>query len=88
MSKYVDILLTQDGVFCVAPPWTVKVGDLVSLPDAVNGVNKISEVVSVATDKDDGEHIKLIEKYIGYPLPEVTAKYFKSEVDWDAALHE
>lgn len=88
MVKYVDILLTQDGQFCVAPPWVVKVGDLVCLPDELSGKNEIREVVSVATDSIGGDHIKLIEKYIGYPLPKITARYFKDEVEWDEAVQE
>ena len=83
MSEYIDILLTQDGVFCIAPPWEVKEGDWVCLPDALGG-NKLREVISVATDAIGGEHAKLIEKYIGYPLPRITAKYRKSEVEWNA----
>jgi hypothetical protein len=84
MSKYIDIVLTANGVFCVAPPWVVKVGDLVCLPNGLTGKDEMLEVVSVSTDGVDGEHIKQIEKYIGYPLPRITAKYLKSEVEWDA----
>ena len=84
---YIDILLTKDGYFCIAPPWVVKEGDLISLPDAMN-VDKIHEVVSVATDSTDGEHIKLIEKYIGFPLPRAKGKYLKCEVEWDEPVHE
>lgn len=82
-NEYISIVLTLDGMFCIAPPWEVKVGDYVGLPDGLNGMDKMREVVAVATDSKDGEHIKLIEKYIGYPLPKITAKYFKSEVEWD-----
>ena len=85
---YIDIVLTQDGMFCVAPPWVIKEGDLVSLPDALSGEERIREVVSVATDSTDGEHIKLIEKYIGFPLPRIKAKYLKSEVEWNEPVHE
>ena len=88
MSEYIDIVLTANGVFCAAPPWVVKVGDMVSLPNALTGENEILEVVSVATDEKGGDHIKLIEKYIGYPLPRITAKYFHSEVEWNGTIHE
>lgn len=88
MAKYIDILLTQDGVFCVAPPWAVKEGDLVCVPNVLSGEDKIREVISVATDETDGDTIKLIEKYIGYPLPKIKAKYFKSEVAWDEPVQE
>lgn len=88
MTKYIDIVLTQDGMFCVAPPWVVKEGELICLPDVLTGEPKIHEVISVATDSTDGDHIKLIEKYVGHSLPKVTAKYYKSEVEWDEAVQE
>ena len=87
MSNYIDIVLTKKGVFCAAPPWVVKVGDLVCLEDGL-GESKILEVISVSTDEVDGDHIKQIEKYIGYRLPRITAKYFKSEVEWDEPVQE
>ena len=86
--EYIDIVLTLDGFFCVAPPWTVKEGDLICLPDALSGAPKIHDVISVATDSKDGEHIAMIEKYVGYPLPKATAKYLKSEVVWDEYVQE
>ena len=88
MSEYIDVVLTANGVFCVAPPWVVKVGDLVCLPNALTGKNEVLDVVSVATDEKGGDHIKMIEKYIGYPLPKITAKYFRSEVEWNGTVHE
>ena len=86
MNEYIDILLTKDGIFCAAPSWVVNEGDLICLPDALTGDNKIREVISVATDKADGDHTKLIEKYIGYPLPRITAKFLKSEVEWNETV--
>jgi hypothetical protein len=83
MTKYIDIVLTQDGMFCVAPPWVVNEGDLISVPDVLTGKPKIHEVISVATDKTDGDYHKQIEKYIGYPLPKAVAKYMKSDVEWE-----
>lgn len=82
MTKYIDILLTKEGYFCVAPPWEVKVGNLVCLPDAVTGKDKILEVVSVVTDDADGDCVKMIETYIGYPLPKITVKYSKKDMEW------
>lgn len=87
MANYIDILLTKDGYFCVAPPWVIKEGDLIYLPDAMNG-EKIREVISVFTDEVGGDAIKMIEKYIGYTLPKITAKYLKSEVEWDEPVQE
>lgn len=83
MVKYIDVVLTQDGVFCVAPPWKVKEGDLIGLQDALTGKEELKEVIAVSTDDTDGDHIKMVEKYVGYPLPRITAKYSKSEVEWD-----
>ena len=88
MANYIDVLLTKDGYFCVAPPWMVKEGDLIGLPDVINGGQKLCEVIAVSTDETDGDHVKMIEKYIGFPLPKITAKYFKSEAEWNDAVHE
>ena len=83
MNEYIDILLTANGVFCVAPPWVVKEGDMVSLPNTITGEDEILEVVAVSTDEEGGDHIKMVEKYIAYPLPKIKAKYVKSEVEWN-----
>lgn len=83
MTKYIDVLLTKSGVFCAAPPWVVKEGDLVSLPNLITGKDELLEVVSVSTDSTDGDHVKQIEKYIGYPLPKITGKYFLSKIEWE-----
>lgn len=83
MLKYIDIVLTRNGRFCVAPPWVVKEGDYICLPNAINGNDELQEVVAVSTDNTDGDQINMLEKYIGYPLPRVTAKYQRSEVVWD-----
>ena len=88
MSDYIDVILTQNGSFCVAPPWTVKEGDLVGLPNALTGANELQEVIAVSTDEKSGNHIKMVEKYVGCPLPRITAKYFKNEVDWDEDVQE
>ena len=88
MNNYIDIVLTRTGVFCVAPPWLVKEGDLVSLTNTITGKDEILEVIAVCTDEIDGSHIKMTEKYIGYPLPRINAKYFKSEVEYGSPLQE
>lgn len=82
-TNYIDILLTLTGVFCVAPPWVVKEGDLVSLTNTITGKDEVLEVIAVCTDETDGDHIKMVEKYIGYPLPKIKAKYLRSEVEWN-----
>ena len=81
MADYIDIVATKDGYFCAAPAWEIKEGDLISIPAMLN--DKPHEVMSVATDSIDGPFIKMIEKYIGYPLPRVGVKYHKSEVVWN-----
>lgn len=75
MTEYIDIVLTEAGVFCIAPPWEITEGDYISMPDVLTGEKRLLKVTSVATDKADGDHIKMIEKYIGYPLPKVKEKY-------------
>ena len=87
MANYIDVLLLANGVFCLAPAWDVKEGDFVCLPDST-GENKVLEVLSVVTDKTNGDFSKMMERYVGYPLPKVTAKYTKSEVEWNEPVHE
>ena len=82
MVKYIDVVLTQDGVFCIAPPWKIQEGDLVCVKNALTGKEEIQEVIAVSTDETEGDHIKMVEKYVGYPLPKITAKYRKCEVEW------
>lgn len=88
MAKYISILVTKDGYFCVAPPWMVKEGDLICLPDVITGEDKIREVLSVATDEVDGEFATMIKKYVGGELPRITAKFNKSEVEWNEPVQE
>lgn len=88
MTQYIDILLTTDGYLCVAPPWQVKAGDLVGLPNAVTGKDELHEVAATATDEADGEFIKMTEKFTCHPLPRIKAKYFKREVEWNEPVHE
>lgn len=85
MANYIDILVTKDGYFCAAPPWMIKEGDLICLPNAIGGDKSIHEVVSVATDSTEGDFVKLVERYIGYPLPKIHAKFNRCEVEWDAS---
>lgn len=82
MVNFIDVVLTKDGMFCVAPPWVVKEGDLISLQDALTGEKKVHEVISVSTDRTDGDHLAMMKKYVGYPLPRVIEKYSVQEIDW------
>ena len=86
MASYISVLVTKDGYFCSAPPWSVQEGDFICLPHFDGG--KAHEVVAVVTDAKDGDTVKLVEKYIGYPLPKIHAKYQKSEVVWDEDVQE
>ena len=88
MTNYISILLTQDGVFCVAPPWTVKEGDLISLTDVLSGEERVREVIAVATQDKGDEFVNMIEKYIGYPMPKIKAKYSRREAEWNEPVHE
>lgn len=80
--KYIDILLLSNGVFCVAPAWSVHEGDWVGLPDLAGEV-KILEVVSTITDEVDGDYMKMIRRYVGYDLPRITHRYKKHSVFWE-----
>lgn len=82
MDKYIDIILTETGVFCVAPPWEIAEGDLICLPNALTGEKAIQKVISVVTDNKDGHFIKMVEKYVGYPLPKITEKFKSYSVEW------
>lgn len=88
MTKYIDIILTENGTFCVAPPWVIKKGDMICLTHTITGEPKIHDVVSVATDSVDGEHIAQLERYVGHPLPKVLTKYLKSDVKWEEGQDE
>ena len=83
MIKYIDIVLTLDGIFCVAPPWVVKEGDLISLQDVLTGEPSVHEAISVVTDSVDGDIIAMMEKYVGHQLPKVVGTYRSKEVIWD-----
>lgn len=85
--EYIDILVTKDGYFCAAPPWTIEAGDLICLQNAM-GEECIREVISVATDKVGGDFTNMVKNYIGYPLPRIKAKYRKTEVAWDEPVQE
>ena len=88
MNNYIDAVLTVTGAFCVAPPWSVEVGDFIGLENVLTGKIDMLEVVAVSTDEKGGEHIKMLEKYIGRPLPRITSKYKRSEVLWDEDVQE
>ena len=89
MTKYIDIIALESGAFCVAPPWTVTEGDYVGIPNVISGEMEVHEVISVATDAENGDFVKMIEKYIGFQLPRAEKKFHKSTIEWgDDDVHE
>ena len=83
MTKYNDILLTTDGTFCIAPPWTVGVGDYISVENPLTGATELKKVCAQATDSVDGDFMKLVEAYIGGKPYKVTSKYRESNLVWE-----
>ena len=82
MTKYIDIVATTDGVFCIAPPWTIREGDYIAMENVLTGATELKKVIDTATDSEDGDFIKLVEAYIGYKPPKVTQKYRANTISW------
>lgn len=83
MTNYIDVILTADGLFFVAPPWTIEVGDYISVENVITGATELKQVTAKATDSTDGDFIKLVEAYIGGKPQRVTKKYSEREVLWE-----
>ena len=83
MAKYIDLVLTADGIFCIAPAWTIKEGDYVSVVNQITGVSELKKVIATVTESVDGDYIKMIKAYVGCELAKVTQKYRGSELYWD-----
>lgn len=83
MSKFIDVLLLENGVFCKAPSSTVDEGDLVSLLDVVTGKPVIRKVIATAFSSPEGEIVKMVEKYIGFELPKIIASFREKDVFWE-----
>lgn len=83
MAKYIDIVLTTDGTFFIAPPWTIAVGDYISVENIITGAIELREVKTIATDTEDGDFIKLVEAYIGAMPCKVKQKYRQCDVHWE-----
>ena len=82
MAKYIDILLTTDGTFCIAPAWTVSEGDYISVENVLTGATELKKVIAMATDSEDGDFIKLVEAYIGNKPYMVMKKYRANTIAW------
>lgn len=83
MEKYIDVALTADGFFCIAPSWTIEVGDYISMENALTGAIELKRVIATATDSMDGDYIKLVEAYLGYTPARVTKRYREHDVYWE-----
>ena len=83
MSEYIDLVLTSDGIFFIAPPWTIQVGDYISVENLITGATELKRVTATATDSKDGDFVKLVETYIGGKLTRVTNRYREREVLWE-----
>ena len=83
MSKFIDVLLLENGIFCKAPSNTVFEGDLVSLMDVLTGKPVIRKVIATAFSSPDGEIVKMVEKYIGFELPKIIVSFREKDVFWE-----
>ena len=83
MAKYVDLVLTADGFFCVAPSWSVNEGDYVTMVNPLTGVNELKKVIAIATDNVDGDFINMVRAYIGCEPCKVTQRYRGTDVFWE-----
>ena len=82
MTKYIQILLLENGAFCKAPLCSVYDGDYVTVKD-MYGNNNLLKVIATVTDAEDGEFVNMMEKYINYPLPKVNNKYHAIPIEWE-----
>lgn len=83
MSKFIDVLLLENGIFCKAPSHTVDEGDLVSLMDVLTGKPVIRKVIATAFSDPEGEIVKMVEKYIGFELPKIIQRFGAHDVVWE-----
>jgi hypothetical protein len=83
MAKFIDVVLTADGFFCIAPSWSIEVGDYISIENVLTGAIELKKVIAKATDSTDGDFIKLVEIYLGYKPTRVTKKYRENNVYWE-----
>lgn len=83
MAKYIELVLTADGYFCIAPSWSVGAGDYIAMENELTGATELKKVIATATDSVDGDFIKLVEAYIGCKPQRVTKKYREKDVLWE-----
>lgn len=83
MTKYVDLVLTADGFFCIAPSWSVNEGDYITMKNPITGATELKQVIATATDSVDGDFMKMVKAYIGCEPYKVTQKYRVAAVFWE-----
>lgn len=79
--SYIDIVLTTDKRFYIAPAWKVHSGDMVAVTNQC-GERVLKTVEEVVTEEYGGEVMALLEKYAGCPLKRIEEKYSRHEVKW------
>ena len=80
--KYVSIVSTKNGPFCIAPAWKVNEGDLVTI-EGPNFSDEKFRVLAVAVDEENGEFVSMLEKHYGKKLPKVKERFYSVGVVWD-----
>lgn len=83
MDKYIDIIVTLDGNFYIAPSFSVSVGDYIAIDNVLTGATEIKEVIAKATEGQDSDCLKLVEAYTGQKLQRITTRYKKLDVEWE-----
>ena len=81
--KYIEIVLLESGLFCIAPAWSVNEGDYVGVVNPVTGAEEMKKVIATATDSVDGEYITMLKAYVGENLYRVSNKYRLSTLHWE-----
>ena len=79
MTKYYYIVLTEDKRFCLAPTWSVDIGDLIT----IKGCDKPLKVLATATDSEDGDFMKMVMALTGTQLPKIEKRLRAYEMDWE-----
>lgn len=79
--KYVNIVLTTDKRLYIAPPWSVKGGDVVEVTTQC-GDKVLKTVDGVLTEEYGGEVMRFLEQMVGRELKRVDAQYRASDAKW------
>lgn len=79
--RYVTIVLTTDKRLYIAPPWSVKPGDIVGVTTRL-GEKVLKTVELTMTEEHGGEVMQFLERMVGCELKRVDARYIDSVVTW------